>query len=52
MDRWDVRDSSKGSDGKTVAKTGKYVCVWKKEADGKWKAIRDIWNYDWNYDGK
>jgi ketosteroid isomerase-like protein len=40
------RDSSKGSDGKTVAKTGKYVCVWKKDADGKWKAIRDIWNYD------
>jgi ketosteroid isomerase-like protein len=40
------QDSSKGSDGKTVAKTGKYVCVWRKGADGKWKAIRDIWNYD------
>lgn len=40
------QDSSKGSDGKTVAKNGKYVCVWRKRADGKWKAIRDIWNYD------
>ena len=41
------QDSSKSSDGKTVAKTGKYVCVWRKGgADGKWKAIRDIWNYD------
>jgi len=40
------QDSSKGSDGKTVAKNGKYVCVWRKSADGKWKAIRDIWNYD------
>lgn len=40
------QDSSKGSDGKTVAKNGKYVCVWRKGADGKWKAIRDIWKYD------
>jgi ketosteroid isomerase-like protein len=40
------QDSSKGFDGKTVAKNGKYVCVWRKGADGKWKAIRDIWNYD------
>lgn len=40
------RDSSKGSDGKTVSKNGKYVTVWRQGADGKWKAIRDIWNYD------
>lgn len=40
------QDSSKGADGKTVARNGKYVCVWHKAADGKWKAIRDIWNYD------
>ncbi len=47
--RWTAgtfQDSSKGSDGKIVAKNGKYVCVWRKGADGKWKAIRDIWNYD------
>jgi ketosteroid isomerase-like protein len=40
------QDSSTGADGKTVAKNGKYVCVWRKGTDGKWKAIRDIWNYD------
>jgi len=40
------QDSSKGSDGKTVAGKGKYVTVWRKGADGKWKAIHDIWNYD------
>lgn len=39
-------DSFKGPDGKTVNEKGKYVCVWQKGADGKWKAIRDIWNAD------
>ena len=39
-------DSVKGPDGKSVVTTGKYVCVWRKGADGKWKAILDIWNYD------
>jgi ketosteroid isomerase-like protein len=40
------QDSYQNKDGKTVKETGKYVCVWKKSADGKWKAIRDIWNPD------
>ena len=40
------QDSSTDSDGKTIAKTGKYVCVWHRGADRKWQAIRDIWNYD------
>jgi ketosteroid isomerase-like protein len=39
-------DSFKGPDGKTVNETGKYVCVWKKQKDGSWKAIHDIWNSD------
>jgi ketosteroid isomerase-like protein len=39
-------ESYKGTDGKTVKNTGKYVCVWKKDKDGKWKAIHDIWNQD------
>ena len=39
-------DSYKGPDGKTVHETGKYVCVWKKQKDGSWKAIHDIWNTD------
>lgn len=39
-------DSYKGPDGKVVLEKGKYVCIWRKGADGKWKAIRDIWNSD------
>ena len=29
-----------------VTDKGKYVAVWKKQADGTWKIIRDIWNSD------
>ena len=32
--------------GKTSTVAGKYTVVWKKQADGKWKAIVDIWNMD------
>lgn len=32
--------------GKKVDDKGKYVTVWKKQADGSWKAIRDIFNSD------
>jgi ketosteroid isomerase-like protein len=39
-------DSFTGPDGKTVHEIGKYVCVWKKQADGSWKAIHDTWNSD------
>jgi uncharacterized protein (TIGR02246 family) len=39
-------DSFKGSDGKMVNEKGKYVCVWKKQKDGRWKAIHDMWNSD------
>jgi len=39
-------DSFKGPDGKTVHEKGKYVCVWRKQKDGSWKAIHDIWNTD------
>ena len=39
-------DSFKGPDGKTVAGKGKYLCVWKKQGDGKWMAVRDMWNTD------
>jgi ketosteroid isomerase-like protein len=38
--------SFKGPDGKTVSEKGKYVCVWRKQKDGGWKAIHDIWNAD------
>ena len=39
-------DSFKGPDGKLVTEKGKYVCVWRKEKDGGWKATHDIWNPD------
>lgn len=39
-------DSFKGPDGNLVHETGKFLCVWKKQADGSWKAIHDMWNTD------
>jgi uncharacterized protein (TIGR02246 family) len=32
--------------GKPVTDRGKYVTVWKKQPDGKWKAVADIFNSD------
>jgi uncharacterized protein (TIGR02246 family) len=32
--------------GKSVKDHGKYVKVWEKQADGKWKCGADIWNSD------
>lgn len=34
-----------GPDSKVVER-GKYLCVWRKGADGKWKSIHDMWNKD------
>jgi uncharacterized protein (TIGR02246 family) len=31
---------------KVLTEKGKYVTVYKKQADGKWKAVADIWNED------
>jgi len=39
-------ESIKGADGKATTVTGKFLCVWKKQKDGNWKAIHDMWNYD------
>jgi ketosteroid isomerase-like protein len=36
----------KGRNGKSVEDQGKYLAVWKKQADGKWKEVEDIWNSD------
>jgi ketosteroid isomerase-like protein len=38
--------SFKGPDGKQVSEKGKYVCTWRKQKGGTWKAIHDIWNAD------
>jgi uncharacterized protein (TIGR02246 family) len=35
-----------GPDGKPTADEGKYVTVWKKQADGSWKSVADIFNSD------
>lgn len=32
--------------GKPVKDRGKYVEVWKKQTDGSWKTVADIWNSD------
>jgi uncharacterized protein (TIGR02246 family) len=32
--------------GAAMEDHGKYVVVWKKQADGSWKLFRDIWNTD------
>ena len=38
--------ASKDSRGNPVQDHGKYVEVWNKQADGKWKAVADIFNSD------
>jgi uncharacterized protein (TIGR02246 family) len=35
-----------GPDGKPMNDRGKYVVVWKKQTDGKWKVVADIINSD------
>lgn len=39
-------DSYTKFDGITVRETGKYLCIWKKQPDGSWKATHDMWNLD------
>ncbi len=37
---------SKDAKGKDYHENGKYCETWKKQADGSWKCIVDIWNAD------
>jgi ketosteroid isomerase-like protein len=39
-------ESFKDASGQPVRVVGKYVVVWKKQKDGKWKAVIDIFNTD------
>jgi ketosteroid isomerase-like protein len=32
--------------GTSVNDRGKYLEVWKKQADGTWKCVMDMWNSD------
>jgi ketosteroid isomerase-like protein len=36
----------KDAAGKVLNETGKFCETWKKQSDGKWKCIVDIWNAD------
>jgi len=36
----------KDASGKTVEDRGKYLEVWKRQADGRWKCSADAWNSD------
>ena len=36
--------SMQGPDGKLMTFAGRYVTVWRKQADGQWKCVIDIWN--------
>lgn len=38
--------SYKTADGKLVKEKGKYVTVWARDREGKWKVTQDIWNSD------
>jgi ketosteroid isomerase-like protein len=40
------------SSGKPINDRGKYVEVWEKQSDGKWKCATDIWNSDLPATGK
>jgi ketosteroid isomerase-like protein len=39
-------ETTTDASGKPVNDRGKYVEVWEKQADGKWKCGTDIWNSD------
>ena len=36
----------KDAQGKSASDNGKYLEVWKKQADGKWKVVADMYNSD------
>lgn len=34
------------AEGNPITDRGKWIAIWKKQADGTWKCIEDIWNSD------
>jgi ketosteroid isomerase-like protein len=38
--------SAPGDADSRVQLTGKFIVLWKQDADGAWKLHRDIWNWD------
>jgi len=47
-----VRKAGKGKQMKQTVDGGKYLAVWKQQADGKWKAVAAEWNSDKELPGK
>jgi ketosteroid isomerase-like protein len=45
---WNAAEAAKDleKNGQATTTNGKYVCVWKKQQDGKWKVVADIDNPD------
>jgi ketosteroid isomerase-like protein len=41
-----TENSFKDASGKTIHDKGKYLTVWKKEADGTWEVLFDMFNSD------
>jgi len=39
-----IEFSHNDADGNLVTESGRYVTVWRKEADGAWRCSMDIWN--------
>lgn len=35
-----------GTDGRSTTEVGKWVSVWRREADGQWRVVADIFNTD------
>jgi ketosteroid isomerase-like protein len=44
--RFEMTLTPKAKGGKPVTDKGKYLVVWKKQADGSYKLFRDMWNSD------
>ena len=34
------------ADAAPIEERAKYLCIWRKQADGSWRYLRDIWNSD------
>ncbi len=44
---WDTFELTvNDAEGNPVTQNSKHVVVWKKQSDGTWKAVLDIWNSD------